>query len=1548
MNITLSVRPVSGVSSLPTTSSISVEAIYFRANVPGDSTPGASTQTVRLLLDNTLQGSIVFEDASSNQIQTNVLAVDGTLIFSRIVIADSTGNANLTLTQEEIDKCLNPAQAIPTDTTPLVFSRSVHLIPTSDIRIDYTRYTVLVSPLAKLETFSETGLDKLKVLNNKINSVEVGTQDLAPLTHIVWYPTHLAVDGTFTFSLIQQRSIGWLWWLKGDIQVLGFVPDDLSGRENQEIAVALPVLSDPNTRRSESGACDCNKQISPNVTEAELVNNPGIYSEDPGSFCKPFSNPERVLSEKSFSVISRVTQPEISAIGSEKTKTMRLLSLDDDERIVAPEPTTNLFSRLTSIFRASSNNPNISTIKPPLRLNLPAVYTNLVRSLSSGRATMSSNQPLQWEDDISQYQSTTVSLGNILEYRVRWRSNGYSLGTVSKTLTLAPRQTKRIQKIEWERRERARRREQTRLTDVENDSVTRQREYQDEVSANLSEWARGGSHSDTEAIAGGLGFFAEGIIGAIGGGAGSANSTSHQEGGRETNASEQQRLRDAIRRHGDALRKFESTVVDEVNQEETVTGTTEVIRNLNYAHSLTVIYYQILRHLKVNTEFAGVRQCLYIPFTVKAFDIHRAYRWRESIQSAIRSSRYLRALRYLKDVATNFSTSDIPPGTRAEQQITYLRGSIFVDLAIERPKDNGDAYDDARWSIVKPLLDTPALGIFSQLIAFDAAERDRLFQSNFAPGIAARWSNRLRLRINNNIVTVDSTLATRYQFNRGVRIDFVVPVEQTSGLRRSDLQNVTVLANDDLPPGSVANLTRMSLTYNTARFERSVQARTGVNDLINPVTGTRGLASILFPLDAWESVNERLEITRCVQDLVEHLNEHIEYYHKAIWWKMDRDRLMMMLDGFYIPGTNNVSIASVVDREPIGVIGNCLIYRVGAASFIEMGSIKTPAELYNLYAEKQPVRDPILVSLPTDGLYAQTIMDECVALEEHFGNLDWALNDKDPDLGTIDASLLTSRRADQSSSTAPTAFPSTIINLQNAPEAPAPSGLQGVLNAVTNPNAFRDMAGLAATQANALAALNTAANLATNFGNQAAALELAKMTKSQEATRTADQKLATIQRAKEKGLATDAEAASQAKEVLSSMNPDTPKGEAPHQNPAINSAIDNAKNIPGSTIEANTGEGAVKVKVGGDSSETEDSTGIFIIPNSTTGTAQNRAFNPNANSKTGKINLEVSIRNMPAGGTVRWSVPPAEIGHFTLAGGRRVQSGLKVEVTGLLPGLSNIDVEVLDSSGAVVQSEKYPLSIPQFVTVNIDAATFVPLLNTYGLIDVEIEEVMRNAKSVVDTVLNTANARTVWQMAPFGEALPAHLAVGAGLSNVTKATFRGDPPRPNLYGETKDRAGGGALVGPASFDETIDVYAGGFDDPVGAGPAAEVDDVTNQVVATIKAVGLASSAEKNKGVEVLGRLYGETLAHEIGHSIIGSTLTGGFHNAPAIDSDLMNQGNDRSFEKRSGFAVDPAQIGHVDLPTLLAIDNGIIFIDIPTTDSQTQINQNYPVPPAFR
>ena len=1544
MNIKFSIQP-SGGEQL--TAGVSVDATYSRAVavVEGESTDVVS-QTIRVQLDERMQGAEVLEDAvPSKDVRADVLAVDGSLIFSRTVTVDGGGVAILTFTEEEQQRLSNPRQPVPGDERPLVCARTVRLIPTGELKPDYTRSTVVVSPVKDEQAVSAVAAeDLLKIVGhtNRISSLDLSGRQLEPLTRIDWTPAHLSVDGTFTFSYAQQESVGWLWWLTGEQQVVGFVPDDLSkkGDCSRKLVIALPVLSARGSvpargEGTKEKDCDCEKKVPSNVTEEELANNPGIYTEDPGAFCRPFSNPERVLSEKSFSVIARVVQPEIGAGGSDKAKSLSLLNLEALGRVqTAGNVNPGFFERLANVFFPAPAKQSPAALGPSLtpgRHVQAADYRDLVKRLPSSRNPMDSKHPLQWEDDIAQYQSSMVSLGHILEFRIRWRSNGYSLGTVAKTLTLAPRQTLRIQKIEWERNERARRRERTVLTDVENDVVTRERDYRDEVAANLEEWSRGGSSSDTEAIAGGIGFFAPPVLGGIGGGAGASHSSSHQEGGRDTTASEHQRLRDAIRRHGDALRKFESTVVNEVTQEETVTGTTEVIRNLNYAHSLTVIYYQILRHLKVNTEFAGVRECLFVPFSIRAFDTQRAYRWRESIQVAIRSRRYLRALRYLKDVATNFTTSDIPPGTRSEEPLTYLRGSIFVDLAVERPRDTDEgAFDDPRWAPFRHLLGEPALGIFGQMVQLTQDARERFFQVNHAPGMAAKWADTMLLQIGGTVFPVDSTLATRYQFNRGVRIDFVVPPERLGGLRRRDLQNVTILPGSDLPPGSVANLTGMSITYSTARFQRSARAQTGVNDLVISETGRRDRATVLIPLDSWESVDERLEITRSVQDLVEHLNEHVEYYHKAIWWHMDRDRLLMMLDGFYVPNTNNVSIASVVDREPVGIIGNCLVYRVGAASYIGYGKVSTPAALYNLYAEKQPVRDPVLVSLPTDGLYAQTIMDECLALEEHFGNLDWALNDKDPELGFLDPSLLTSRRADQTAASAPTPLPATIINLQNAPEAPAPSGLQGVLNAVTNPNAFRDMAGLAATQANALAALNTAANLATNFGNQAAALELAKTAKAQEATRSADQKLATIERAKQKGLTSEAEAATQAREVLASMNPDTPKGEAPHENAAINSAIEAAKTVSGSKIEATTGEGAVRVEMGG-GKEDAGSDPLIIDVNLTPAL---RAFEPGRNF-TGKTRLSVKGKNLPPGTQLRWSVPPTEAGKYTITQ-RITASGIsEVEITGVRPGVSAIDIEAIDS-GVVIASEKLPLSIPQFVAVDDSNAVFDSFFTANDLGAIR-DPIMDEARRVIDLLLlSEANVRLIW--ASTGTPVPPHIPADL-LTRVS--LVRNDPSGRDRYGTTGPGPASGGNVGDTAFDELVSIFADSY---LKVSADSDVNTATNELVRILTSIQASDPALEIWQIRFFGRLLGETISHELYHTLLPVPFDHNVDGAGnAIDTgDMMDKGKFRSFLERTG--ITAPNIPSADFLDNLT-DNTISAINKLTGLNLAHVHAKFPVPP---
>jgi hypothetical protein len=1522
-----------------------IEINYSRMVTDADKSQSLVPTSLRTSLDERYSASIVLEQAEPNAIQVNILSPDHSALLQKIVNANKEGKAQIQLSDEEITLIEQGRQTLPSERATTSVTRVVRLLPTGSGKIDYARSNIAVTPIISNQETAFKEVNELFHSDGKRNSsLDITGQSVNVMKTFSWMPAHLAVDGTFSATFKQQPSFGWLWWLVGEQQVLGYIADNLSVEDKQTRLVALPAISQ--NPEIDSSDCDCARHVSADVTEAELANNPGVYSEDPGAFCRPFSNPERVLSEKRFSVIARITQPAIGAMGSTKTKSMRLLDW-------ISEPTDNETSNKTTLKAKKGNLTSklkfsLSESFIPVRDKLSDKYSGLLRQMPSARTTMNENNPLQWEDDIAQYQASTVAIGHILEFRVRWRSNGYSLGNVAKTLTLAPRQTKRIQKIDWSRTEKAKRQERTSIDDRENDSVHRERDYSDSVAANLKEWAAGQSSSSSAGIAGGVGFFGEGVIGGIGGGAATSSSSSHQNGGRQTTASEQQRLRDAIRRHGDALRKYESTVVTEISQEENVTGTTEIIRNANYAHSLTVIYYQILRHLKVTTEFSGVRECIFVPFSIRAFDYQRAYRWRDAIRNNIRAPQYARALRYLKDVASNFETSDIPPNRRADAPLNQLRGSIYINLGIVRPVDDAEGnFYALAWQILQPYLSYPALGVFTELSALQEAARDRVFQEKHAPSVAARWANKLAIKIGNRNLNADFTLASRYAFNQGVRLDFTVSPGDLAGLTRSSLETLTVTPLEGLPPGSIANLTRFSFTYGTERFERAQEGRTGVNDLISIADGTTEKAVVTFPLDSWECINEQQEIRESVNQLIEHLNEHVEYYHKAIWWNMDRDRLLMMMDGFYVPNTNNVSIASVIDREPVGVIGNCLVYRVGAASFLGNGKITTPAELYDVYAEKEPVVDPLHISLPTDGLYAQSIMDECMALEEHYGNTDWALNQPEPELGTIDPSLMQSRRTDPTQGTTPTNLPNTIINLMNAPDAPAPSGLQGVLTSVGNAGAFRDMAGLSGTQANTQAAFNSAASLASS--SQGAALELAKLAKADQATKTADQKIASIKKAKDAGLTNDADAAAHTKAALSAMNPDAPKTEAPHSNPAINSAIEAAKNISGSTIEATTGEGSVKVGLGGVPDNAAPRS--YIIPTSDTGGSQNRAFNPKNHDKSGVITLSVRIENMPIGGTVEWRVPLGEVGHFTLAGGRTTQLGFSTEVTGLIPGKTSIEVRVLNATGTIVESAVLPLCIPQFVSVDIDAAQFTPILTRYGLVSQEINQVLENARAVADVVLDTTNVRTVWL--PLGETLPPQFASGGVASaNVTRAIYKGeDPSGRSYFGLTKGRTGTGEFVGPQHFDESIDIYVGSYDNPIGSGDAKEVDDVTLKVLEVIANSQMESSAEKDLAIKVIGRLYGETLAHEIIHSIIGKTLTAtdGFHNrSPGKPDDLMNHGSERSFEKRTGFRIDAALIGVVDIQTLLMDDLGIHFIDIPTTDAQAQINAHFPVPPNFK
>lgn len=913
-------------------------------------------------------------------------------------------------------------------------------------------------------------------------------------------PGAVDFDGMFEIDVSNRPGVeapGWAWILMGSSIYVGFQPDpDLYASRN-EVIISLP-----------HGGKENGEGVPFNITERGMLDRPELFGGDAGLNCRPFDQPGRILGERRLQTALRVTQPNVE---------------DAD-----PDPIT---------FEDPTKRP-IDFPRNPV------------------------SDKIEYEpDDPSHYQAKTVSIGHLLETAVRYRSNGYSLGNIAYSLTLAPRQKRRIVKVDYSRTESARRRETTRAEDEVADAVDSSRRYDNVVAASLDEWSRGRSRASTTAGAGGFGFAVPFF--AMGGGVASSTSksSSSQEGGRRTAASERQQINDSVRRYGESLRTLQSTVIQEVEQTETVEGVSEVVQNINHTRSLSVIYYEILRHLRVDTEIAGVTECVYVPMKVSPFDDERIQRYKDVLRRYARNHWERLAFRNLEYLPDKLGESDIPEGKRFTQPLTTLSGSIWVRIGIEMPTvgdiageideatDQEITYEDKLFTLYGPYtsyLPVSISQIVSKTVSASPEVRNRYFQRELAPHMARHFVDDLRISdTDGNDLDADFTLATNYSYGQSVRVDFTVDLND-SGLNREMLKKLTLKLKSEffdsgtgetekpkqtLPPRSFMNVTRGVIRYGNDFYDDTASSDRGTRDLVKSVNGhgdEKGAILTFRPSPADERDLQNV-IENAYKDFKDRINARPFFYHKAIWWNMDRDELYTLLDGHSFEEAGGLSLASIVSRRPLGILGNTLIFKVSTDVPLDP-MFASFEDLRAHYVAGLPPSDPIRVSLPTDGLYARAHMDSCVAAEEHNGSFDWVFDNKEPELAGLPSSLLESRRS-QTPDLTPTRFPETIINLQNAPGMPAPSGLGDALNAVTKGDSFRDMAGLAGTQANTRAGLSTAAGLATSFGGMAFQGAMAQLQADANAASDLKGMFSAIEKARDSGLITAEQAGELAMEV---------------------------------------------------------------------------------------------------------------------------------------------------------------------------------------------------------------------------------------------------------------------------------------------------------------------------------------------------------------------------------------------------------------------------------
>jgi len=923
--------------------------------------------------------------------------------------------------------------------------------------------------------------------------------------------------------------------------------------------------------------CDCHKPVDiPRDPDAsELTRADGTFSSDPGAGrCVDFTKPDRTLEEFGYTYVVRTTEPTIKGLTlREPTKIdlSRFIHLLPREQLADVSGSIALRSAAGTATDSVGASANLAAsridagilqtlVQDPDGFTLTKVaaaaeltrHSDLMRligqhlRLKPGRTRLNCENPVDWDHEPTIYQACTIAHGHVLRFKQEWVADGYSMGNLLYSLPLAPGQKKQIAVVDWERRESASRTESLQEREELDAMLSRDRDISEIVNATVSESTRGGSKSSSGSIAGGIGVGAilgqvGGLLG-VGGGYSSASSSAWQRSSRSTAASALNQLRDRTVQSASALRSQRSTVVQTMTQGERVVATTETVANYNHCHAITIQYFEVLRHLLVRQRLADVQECLFVPLLMSRFNSDKALRWRNTLRMAV-PLRLRTGFDALERMKNNYVGSDFPLGAYADQTLEHMDGHLYLRFQIARPKDSNDDFDSNAWMFLASLFPSLSPSDFYRQYLKGQSLKDRIFQEQMAPKIAERFVQHLRFLAidqggNRVALPIDTTLVSNYTDDRPLyvtlRLAKALPPLVRKNIRAIEISDLSAMLPalplfQLLPAGSKVIVTSGTLNYRTPYSSGALFRDPHVmNDLVGG-----DVARIDAPLSRQELRNPREEDKELGRQMLDNLNENIERYHHWLWARMSDDRRYMLLDGFEAPNAGGRSVASVVENELIGIVGNCLVLPVARGFHLDptfRQDVEEPVDLLEHYQPSTPI-EPTRVAIPTRGVYAESVMGACNSCERKEEERFWRWEESPiPDSPAVIQPVSTdSRRAEPPDLTAKD-FPPPMINLQNAPAAPDPTGLAAALQLLGNPNLFRDMAGLEGTQKNAVAALQGAFDTAQFFGGKAADLALqAKM------ARDIDKAMKTIQTAKQAGLLNDEQAQELSKSAIAGM-----------------------------------------------------------------------------------------------------------------------------------------------------------------------------------------------------------------------------------------------------------------------------------------------------------------------------------------------------------------------------------------------------------------------------
>ncbi|MDT7845630.1 hypothetical protein [Streptomyces justiciae] len=661
--------------------------------------------------------------------------------------------------------------------------------------------------------------------------------------------------------------------------------------------------------------------------------------------------------------------------------------------------------------------------------------------------------PLDPTEADGQYGFDRPAEGALLTYSQSWYGQGLALGQLLHSLALAPGEATRVAMLDWSRRTAGQRDETGSQVEDLTNTTTHTRALS-EVARSVAEEAQSGfsrstldAHSrQTGTASGGLadwpspldflnpfsktpGVKLESTSTGEAWNTSTATSFAASSGRREINAFMAQNIADATHQAAHAARSRRATVVEEVQESESVSTTTRIVANYNHMHALTVCYYEVVQLYRVEVALQQVEKCLFVPVRVLDFQAPEKLDLRQRTVLG-------------EHALTPFAAKELLYGKGYVGVMTKPRPGVTDPPRSGNPK------------VVLPDQETfaAALGEEARIVP----ERGAIMPAD---------ARAVALSTVGVPAGSDVLISTRDGSVHAFPVAEDGKAALGTALSWEDITSIGLQGKAEIPPQAMVSVDV------AARTEAARKTAT-----LSWVTGQRtpaGQTSVLATATSTGAAAGS-DGSATTSALAGHLARHRLHYNQALWRSMDPATLALMLSPYTY---NDRPLLEIIDPSPVTMVGNYLVFRMPTEADSDSrapgGGADTARAAWTTWLKDHGlwhgggVRTGVvrrdLVPLPSGGVFAEAVLGRSNSAEKLDMTRFWNWQDSPIPLQPTEIAPLSTGSRAQQTDLKPGEFSSPLVNIVAPTTLPDPQGMSGVLQAVAAANLFRDMSGLAAT-----------------------------------------------------------------------------------------------------------------------------------------------------------------------------------------------------------------------------------------------------------------------------------------------------------------------------------------------------------------------------------------------------------------------------------------------------------------------------------------------------